>query len=159
MRFYHILFLGLIMLSTSKISANAQDCLNDCQPRLIQSYYHKLDKLTMRGSTEQDVTLFLDSLHENVKYIHSQYEADFDKNTWRTAFLRGVNSGRYQDSIDAKTTINKIIHGHNVAAVEFVSRNNDKDGNLIVAPPRLAMFKFQDGKISFIQEHWYHLIE
>jgi hypothetical protein len=113
----------------------------------------------MAGSNENDINLFLDSLHEKVRYLHSQYEADFDKNIWRAAFLKHINNGRYQNSKEATTTINKVIHGHNIAAVEFISRNNDKDGNLIIAPPRLAIFKFQDGKISFIQDHWYHLIE
>jgi hypothetical protein len=158
-RFFCILAIGLLALTTSELTANDQNCLNDCQSRLIHTYYQKIDKISMRGSTEKDVTVFLDSLHENVRYIHSQYEASFDKDTWRAAFLRGVNSGRYQDTKEAITTINKIIHGHNYAAVEFVSRYNDQDGNLSVAPPRLAVFKFQGGKISLIQEHWYHLIE
>ena len=159
MRFLHVVIIGLLEFATPPLTANDENCLNECQSQLIQTYYQQLDKIIMRGSTEKDLTRFLDSLHKNVRYVHSQYEADFDKNTWRTAFLRGLNGGRYQNSVDAKTTINKIIHGHNFAAVEFVARNNDEDGNLIVAPPRLAVFRFQDRKISFIKEHWYHLVE
>ena len=114
----------------------------------------------MAGSTVEDIDRFLNSLHNEVQYIHAEYEADFTKEDWRTAFVRFWKTGRYDNPKEAVTTVTKIIHGYKFAAVEFISRHqNDDTGELAARPERLAMFGFKDGTISYIRDYWYHKIE
>ncbi|MCC2616546.1 nuclear transport factor 2 family protein [Aestuariibacter halophilus] len=135
-------------------------CDNTCQTTQINQYYQHISRILMAGSSAEDVDRFLGGLHDDVRYVHAEYSADFDKAIWRRAFLRQLDKGRYTNSSDATPTINRIIHGFNTAAVEVVSRYNDDDsGELLTSPPRLAIFTFEDGKIVAIRDHWYHLAE
>lgn len=140
--------------------ASDPSCSRKCQVKLITEYYQNIDKIMMTGSSMQDVEHFLSLLHDDVRYIHVEYEADFTKDVWRKAFKRQMDKGSYDSPQSAVTTVANIIHGHRVAAVEFIDRyKDDTTGELKVTPPRLAIFTFQEGKIVKIEDMWYHLSE
>jgi len=144
---------------SESISSKAY-CNNQCQRSLIEQYYAKINRATMHDSSLEHVDDFLNVLHDDVLYLHTEYQAEFNKDIWRKAFLRQIENGRYNNTEEAGTSIESIIHGHQTAAVEFIRYYNDDETNeLITTPKRLAIFKFQDDKIVFIQDHWYHEVE
>lgn len=144
----------------SETSSSKAYCDSQCQRSLIEEYYEKVNRVTMRDSTSQHIDDFLSVLHDDVLYLHTEYQAEFNKDIWRKAFLRQLEKGRYNNSEKAVTSIESIIYGYQTAAVEFISRyNDDETGALISTPKRLAIFKFKDNKIVFIQDHWYHEVE
>lgn len=149
----------LLLASTTQAMGNTH-CNDQCQSALINDYYAKINQAVIQDSTPENVENFLAVLHDDVTYLHEEYEAKFDKDIWRKAFLRQMDLGRYDDTIASNTQVISIIHGYQTAAVEFVSRyRNRDDADFNSSPTRLAIFKFKDNKIVFIQDHWYHIAE
>jgi ketosteroid isomerase-like protein len=154
------IFLTFLITTVAQSAATQDECKSECQLKLITAYYADIEKIIMAGSNLADIDNFLDSMHDDVHYIHVEYEAKFDKPTWKKAFIRRLEAGSYNGSNNTPTTINHVIHGYNYAAVEFISRYHDEATNkVITSSPRLAMFGFADGKISYIRDYWYHLAE
>ena len=153
----NILRIFTLCLILSSGASASETCPQECQTRLINAYYAGINKIMMAESTIGDIDGFMNSLHDDVQYIHAEYGADFNKEAWRAAFVRSWKKGRYDNPKEAVTTVTKIIHGHKFAAVEFISRHKNKDtGELVVRPARLAMFGFKDGAISHVRDYWYH---
>lgn len=149
----------LFFVFATQVSADTH-CDNQCQLILIKDYYQKINLSVLQHSTTENVDEFLDSLHEDVVYLHKEYEAMFDKKIWRKAFLRQMERGGYANTVEANTVLKSVIHGYQTAAVEFVSQyRNQEDTEVTSSPSRLAIFKFKDSKIVFVQDHWYHLAE
>ena len=158
MSFLKILTL-LAAIITSQAALAEEVCGHTCQSEKIEDYYIKISKVMMAGSSVEDVRRFLTVLHNDVRYIHVKYEADFDKEAWHKAFMRRMEGGNYNNHPEDTTKVLRIIHGYNSAAVEFISKYTNEDGVRITNPKRLAFFTFKDGKISKIQDYWYHLAE
>lgn len=155
--------LALFIACATANLARAEDmaetsCDATCQRTQINAYYAGIDAIMMAGSTIDDIDTFLRGLHNDVRYIHEEYGAEFDKDTWHRAFIRQREQGSYNNGPDGKTSVLRVIHGYKFAAVEFRSRYTE-GATQIETPPRLAIFRFTDGKISQIKEHWYHLAE
>lgn len=149
----------LFFVFSTQVSADTH-CDSQCQLTLIKDYYQKINLSVVQQSTTENVDVFLGSLHEDVVYLHEEYEAKFDKTIWRKAFLRQMERGGYANTVEANTVLKSVIHGYQTAAVEFVSQyRNQEDTEVTSSPSRLAIFKFKDSKIVFIQDHWYHLAE
>lgn len=147
------LSIALIAVGLS-IPAFADDaCGRECQTTLIDEFHRGIDAILRRGSSAQDIDGLLEPLHDDVRYIHTEYSADFDKETWRAAFLRALHAGRYNGGPGDGTTIQKIIFGDSHVAVETIVRST-RDGKLRVSEPRLRLFGFTDGKISLVRDFW-----
>ena len=154
-----VLLVSLLIPRMSLAGAAELDtCDAACQRTQIENYYAGIDAIMLAGSSVADIDDLLGRLHEDVRYIHEEYEADFDKSTWRKAFVRQLEKGAYNDGPDGLTSILRVIHGYEFAAVEVISRYTE-NGVLIETKPRLVTFKFDQGKILQIKEHWYHLAE
>ena len=97
----------------------AKDCDEYCQLEQVKAYFFALDKVAKKGSTSSDVDALLALTHDDVKYIHVQYEANFTKDTWRKAFLRNIELGRYQKTDKNQIRILNSIEGKNHIAIEY----------------------------------------
>lgn len=94
-----ILKIGLVI--TSLLLANitlAASCDPTCQLSQINSYFAALDKVSRKDSSIKDIDSLLALTHDDVKYIHVEYEANFTKESWRNAFIRNLERGAYQKS-------------------------------------------------------------
>lgn len=132
----------------------AKDCTTECQINQVTAYFQALDKVAQKGSTVEDIDALLALMHDDVKYIHVEYQANFDKATWRKAFIRNLNRGFYQnDSSHEKRVLNKI-YGKNHVAIEYARGIKQADGSWQQEEPLLALFGFTDGKISLVKELW-----
>lgn len=147
------IFLVVILLSFSN-KALAGNCEASCQMEQINSYFKALDNVSRKGSSIKDIDSFLSLMHADVKYIHVEYEASFDKAAWRKAFVRNLERGAYQNSPDNEQRILKTIFGKNHIAVEYSHGLKQQDGTWQQKKPLLILFGFTDGKISLVKELW-----
>jgi len=132
----------------------AKDCDEYCQLEQVKAYFFALDKVAKKGSTSSDVDALLALTHDDVKYIHVQYEANFTKDTWRKAFLRNIELGRYQKTDKNQIRILNSIEGKNHIAIEYSHGVIQANGKWEKTNKYLAIFGFTDGKLSLIKELW-----
>jgi hypothetical protein len=95
-------------LSKTTLAAN---CESTCQLDQINSYFSALDKIGRKNSNIQDIDSLLAITHDEVKYIHVEYEANFTKKSWRNAFLRNLERGAYQNSAKNEVRVLNTIFG------------------------------------------------
>ena len=143
--------LSFIILSYSSM---AKDCDEYCQLEQVKAYFFALDKVAKKGSTSSDVDALLALTHDDVKYIHVQYEANFTKDTWRKAFLRNIELGRYQKTDKNQIRILNSKEGKNHIAIEYSHGVIQANGKWEKTNKYLAIFGFTDGKLSLIKELW-----
>ncbi len=146
------IFLVLFLLITTN-SVNAA-CNSDCQLEQIKSYFKALDLISRKGSTEKDIDDFLNLVHDDVQYIHVEYEANFNKTTWREAFVRNLKRGAYNNSEHNQQRILKSIFGKNHIAIEYAHGEVQPDGSWKAEEPLLVLFGFSDDKITLVKELW-----
>jgi ketosteroid isomerase-like protein len=144
-------FLLLIFISNSSF---ASSCDSTCKLNQVKKYFSAYDKVSRKGSSIKDVEDLLAILHDSVEYIHVEYEAKFDKKSWRDAFIRNLKRGVYQNSVENEIRILNSISGKNHIAVEYSHGLVHKNGDWKKAEPLLVLFSFRDGKISQVKELW-----
>ncbi|WP_340681022.1 hypothetical protein [Paraglaciecola sp.] len=151
----YIWIIGLILagLVSSKATL-ASDCDATCQLAQINSYFSALDKVSLKNSTINDIDSLLALTHDDVKYIHVEYEANFTKDTWRKAFIRNLDRGAYQNSVKNEIHVLNSIFGKNYTAIEYSHGVIQPDGTWQQTEPLLVVFGFTNGKISLIKELW-----
>ena len=147
------IWLGLFLLTTYN-TAHSEECKTACQLQQVQSYFAALDKIAKEGSTPADIEALLALTHDDVRYIHVQYEADFTKDTWRKAFLRNLELGRYQKTDKNQIRILNSIAGKDHIAIEYSHGVINCNGEWEKTDNYLALFGFTDGKLSLIKELW-----
>lgn len=152
MKAIYTLFLVLFLCSFNK--AFADSCDSACQLNQINSYFKALDKISVKGSNSKDIDNFLSQLHADVKYIHVEYDASFDKASWRKAFIRNLERGAYQNGNESEQRILTTIFGKNHVAVEYSHGVIQQDGTWLQNKPLLILFGFTEGKISLVKELW-----
>ena len=132
----------------------AVECGPDCQLEQVKLYFNALDKVSRKGSTIADVDALLSLTADKVKYIHVEYEANFNKTTWRKAFIRNLKRDAYNSGVKDKTIILNTIYGKNHCAIEYSKQRLLPNGTWEKDEPRLALFGFTDGKTSLVKEFW-----
>ena len=150
-----ILIVGFVF--TSCISSKhvlASSCDSTCQLTQINSYFSALDKVSRKNSSIKDIDSLLALTHDDVKYVHVEYEANFNKESWRKAFIRNLERGAYQNSSKNEKRVLNSIFGINHTAIEYSHGVIQPDGTWKQAEPRLVIFGFTNGKISLIKELW-----
>lgn len=152
MKFWIMLAIGLL-LSFSTL-AKDEICDSKCKLTQVEAYFDKIDKVSKKGSTEKDIDSFLAQVHDDVKYEHPEYEADFTKEKWRAAFVRQLNKGSYTDGPENEARILNVIYGKSHAAVEYSYGKVGSDGIWQKGVPFFALFGFKEGKISLVREYW-----
>lgn len=152
MRF--ILIAGFLTFFISSKAVLAADCDSTCQLKQINLYFTALDKISRKNSTTNDIDELLALTHDDVKYIHVEYEANFAKDAWRKAFIRNLERGAYQNSDKNEMRVLKTIYGKNHVAVEYAHGVIQPNGTWQSTEPLLVIFGFTNGKISLIKELW-----
>ena len=132
----------------------AGSCDATCQLNQINSYFAALDKISRKDSSIKDIDSLLALTHQDVNYIHVEYEANFTKESWRKAFIRNLERGAYQKSELNEMRIINSIFGKNHIAIEYSHGVIQQDGTWQKTEPLLVIFAFTDGKISLIKELW-----
>jgi len=143
--------LTCLILSNAAI---ASSCDSTCQLDQIKSYFSALDKVSRKGSSTKDIDSLLALMHDNVKYIHVEYEANFNKELWRKAFIRNLNRGAYQNNAKNEKRIINSILGKNYIAIEYSHGVIQESGTWQQTEPLLVLFGFTEGKISLVKELW-----
>lgn len=147
------ILIGLFLLIFANYSV-AIECEARCQLEQVTAYFAALDKVAKKGSTIEDINALLSLTHDDVRYIHVEYQANFTKETWREAFLRNLELGRYQKTEKNQIRILNAIHGKNHIAVEYSHGIIQPNGQWQKTDNYLAVFGFTQGKVSLIKELW-----
>ncbi|MCJ8273995.1 MAG: hypothetical protein MJK04_31925 [Psychrosphaera sp.] len=123
----------------------------------VKVYLAAFDQVLRATSTIEDIDTLLSMTHQSVKYQHPVHGVDYDKATWRAAFVRQLNLHRYTKSKTDKIKVFNAIGGKNHVAIQYafgkitpagaweIYGNKDKD-------VMFSLFTFTDGKISLIKE-------
>lgn len=143
----------LICLALSNV-VFAEDCQSTCQLEQVKAYFSALDKISKKGSTSRDIDALLSLTHDQVKYIHVEYQANFDKKAWRIAFIRNLKRGAFNKNQENEVRVINSISGKNHIAIEYSDGVVQPDGSWQQIKPRLVLFAFTKGKISLIKELW-----
>jgi hypothetical protein len=143
-------FVYLTLAST----ASASSCESTCQLDLVNSYFKALDKIGKKGSSSADIDFLLNATHDDVNYVHVEYEAKFTKGSWRKAFIRNLERGAYQNNESNEIRVLSSISGKNHMAIEYSHGVIQTDGMWQKTKPLLVIFGFTDSKISLVKELW-----
>ncbi|MEW6997417.1 nuclear transport factor 2 family protein [Colwelliaceae bacterium BS250] len=147
--------IGLVITSLAFANLTfAESCDSSCQLSQINSYFAALDNVSRKNSSIKDIDSLLALTHQDVKYIHVEYQANFTKESWRKAFIRNLERGAYQNSDINEMRIINSIYGKNHTAIEYSHGVIQPDGTWQQTAPLLVIFGFTDGKISLIKELW-----
>ena len=148
--------LALLMLLSSPILAAAEESANQPDLKgLAESYFERLDAIYQAGSTEETIDRLLALMHENVRYEHPGYGANFDLDSWRAAFLRNLGNGSYGHRPGSGTTILETLAGRDLIVVKHRYTKASKDSlSSTVREPFVTLFEFEDGRIVRIRESW-----
>lgn len=150
-----IFIIGLVFTSFISLKpALASSCDSTCQLTQINSYFSALDKVSRKNSTIKDIDSLLALTHDDVKYVHVEYEANFNKESWRKAFIRNLDRGAYQKNTKNEMRVLNNIFGKNYIAIEYSHGVIQPDGTWQQTEPLLVIFGFTNGKISLIKELW-----
>ena len=117
--------LTCLFLSNLAIASN---CDSTCQLEQIKLYFSALDKVSRKDSSISDIDYLLALMHDDVKYIHVEYEANFNKGSWRKAFIRNLKRGAYQNTTKNEKRIINSILGKNHIAIEYSHGVTQEDG-------------------------------
>ncbi len=151
-----IALLGLIMMSGCKtviVNPSNSGLSLDIPPAIV-SYFKGLDSVYRSGSTEYDIAHFLDLMTDDVRYVHRNYDANFDLNSWRAAFTRIHGNGGYDKSDTFCTAITNAIAGKSYHAIEYAT-GQKSDGRCVAeSESKLIIFTLSEQKIQRIEELW-----
>ena len=150
-----VFFLFAAVCSTSTFGQES----NSPKTKMIKqanAYFAALDKVYVAGSTESDIDSLLDQMDKDVTYEHTNYQANFNRKTWKEAFSRNLRRGAYTKEKNQQTKITSSIPGKNYLAVEYAFGRVDDDGKWKADDERryLVLFGFRNGKISSVRELW-----
>ncbi len=151
----NILIIGCALICLTFVkTASASSCGSTCQLDLVNSYFNALDKIARKDSSIKDIDFLLGFTHDDVKYIHVEYQANFTKDSWRKAFIRNLELGAYKKNETNEIRVLSSISGKNHLAIEYSHGVIQADGVWQQTEPLLVIFGFTDSKISLVKELW-----
>lgn len=157
MKSIRCLGLSILMMWTICASASSNDCDSACKEAQIKSYFKRLSAVYKEGSTSADVDRLFELLAPDVRYVHKEYEANFERAEWRDAFIGNLKRGAYGKDESELIEVTKLIHGRRYSAVEYRYMRRRDDGTLEPADDQgglLALFGFDGERIALIEEYW-----
>lgn len=149
-------YLFLILIAFAPTHLFAETCDTNCKEKLVRAYFNHLEIIYREGSQLEDIDALFQIFHLDVKYEHVEYQADFDFESWKEAFISNLNRGSYRNKPVDSIKITKMINGKNHMAVEYGYGKVDKNGQWMPGENTglLILFGFKEGKISLVREYW-----
>ncbi len=149
-------YLFLILIVFASVNSFAKNCDGNCKEKLVRAYFNNLDVVFREGSNAEDIDALFQIFHPDVKYEHVEYQADFDFESWKEAFISNLNRGAYKKGANESIKITKMIHGKTHMAVEYGYGTIDNEGLWMPSENvgLLILFGFKEDKISLVKEYW-----
>lgn len=146
--------LVVMALGTSK---SATACDSVCKNAQLEAYFERLSAVYRVGSTSNDIDRLFELFAPNVRYVHKEYEVNFERVDWKEAFNANLKRGAYRKDPGEMIEITKLIHGRSHSAVEYRYMRKARDGSLQPADDQgglLALFGFDGDRIVLVEEYW-----
>lgn len=136
--------------------ASAEECNNKCQERRVEEYFDLLSEVYRKGSKESDIEALFGLFSSDVSYEHLNYQASFNREEWKSAFLNNHRRGAYKSASNQFIKVETYIHGKGYVAVSYSYVFKSKNGSLLPKGDQklLALFGITHGKISSVKEYW-----
>lgn len=131
-------------------------CDASCKRTAIDEYFQRLDQVSRAGSSSADIDRLFELFSDDVKYEHIEYEADFDRTSWRRAFARNLERGAYDAPASRAIGVLQSIDGKQHMAVQYAHGTRDENGDWKQSdkPGVLILFGFSGERISLVREYW-----
>src|SRR5690606_3403276 len=107
----------MVSLACRTAVAADVDCPPDCQRQLVEMYFSRIGAVFKAGSAMEDVERLFELFHADVRYQHLDYQADFNLDEWKSAFVGNLHRGAYQASSSQHIKVEHVIFGKHHAAV------------------------------------------
>jgi hypothetical protein len=136
--------------------AYSAECGDECQEKIVTSYFEKLSSIYRKGSTVADIEALFGSLDPSVRYEHLNYGANFTRDEWREAFVNNLERGAYNQADNHSIKVERYLHGKGFVAVSYSYGFKDAEGAWHAEGDQnlLALFKITGGRISSVKEYW-----
>lgn len=137
-------------------AAGAAPCNSQCQQGIVDRYFQQLSQIYKTGSTAADIDVLFNTLTSDVQYQHLNYQAQFDRAQWHSAFTNNQNLGRYQQPRNLVIKVDHYLHGQGYVAVTYSYGVRDAEGTWQPQGDQqlLAVFALREDKIRSVQELW-----
>lgn len=156
MNFYSKCFIALMLMLGISSHALAEACSKECQKQLVERYFDQLSVVYRKDSKAKDIENLFKSLHPAVDYEHLNYQAKFNKEQWKNAFLNNLKRGAYQSDKADVIRVDQTIYGKGYVAASYSYGEINEKGNWLAKGDQglLVVFKIEDGKIISVKEYW-----
>jgi len=119
---------------------------------MVRSFIRASGEVSQRGMAAVEDVMAL--MHEDMRYIHLEYGADFDKAAMREGFERRIARAATRGS---QVTIQNHITGKNIVILETsgtYDRKVDDGWQPRSYDGHVTTYEFKDGKIWRVREYW-----
>lgn len=119
---------------------------------MVRSFIRASGEVSQRGMAAVEDVMAL--MHEDMRYIHLEYGADFDKAAMLEGYKRRIARAATRGS---KVTIHKHITGKNIVIIEAsgtYERKVDDGWQPRSYDGHVTTYEFKDGKIWRVREYW-----
>lgn len=145
-----LLSLSVLLLTSNAKADEIKKLSSQEMERLVREITVAQNKATTHGATLDDVERLYAMYTADFVYEHPGMGDSYTRERLHSNHVRALNEGRYDkyDSAEYGYHVVNVVYGENAAAV---LRTRAKLGD---APPRMAVFEFDNGKVARIREYW-----
>lgn len=145
-----LLSLSVLLLTGNAKADETRKLSSQEMERLVHEVTAAQNKATTHGATLDDVERLFAMYTGDFVYEHPGMGDSYTRERLHGNHVRALNEGRYDkfDSAEYGYRVVNVVYGENAAAV---LRTKPKLGD---APPRMAVFEFDNGKVARIREYW-----
>jgi ketosteroid isomerase-like protein len=140
-----------VLLLVGNVEADESKNLSMQQmERLVHEVTAAQNRATTRGATLDDVERLFAMYTADFVYEHPGMDDVYTREHLYGNHTRVLRQGQYEkyDPAEYGYRVVDVMYGDNAVAVQ---RTQDRLGD---APPRMAVFEFEDGKVARIREYW-----
>lgn len=120
---------------------------------MVDAWY-RLSGQELDDRGEAGIESVMALMHEDMRYVHREYDADFDRAMLTDGFRRRLERA---DTRNSTNTITNLIAGKNMVVVErstAYERRTETGWEKRGEEDLVTLFEFRDGKIWRITEYW-----
>lgn len=123
----------------------------DAMVQMVNDWY----RLTSEIHSEDDIPGIMALMHDEMAYIHLEYDANYDRALLIDGFKRSLKRANTRNGTD---TITNLIAGKNMVVtnrdIGWEQKGADGSWTAQTATGLVTLFEFKDGKIWRIKEYW-----
>lgn len=125
----------------------------DAMTAMVHAWF-RLSGQELEDRGEAGIEPIMALMHEDMRYVHREYDADYDRELLIDGFRRRLQRASTRGSTN---TVTNLIAGKNMVVVErstAYERRTEAGWEKRGEDDLVTLFEFRDGKIWRIAEYW-----